>query len=486
MLCIKIITFYMKINFSKNFQNQFFTYCLLTAIFWLLLSFIEYPLRKIFHDYSISPYHEMIVLYLLIVFGGLFICYFLIYDWGRKNDKELKNNFKTIIFFFIAFQIILLIIPPIGSSDIYNYIFRTKVLTVYHENPYLVPAGNFPNDPLADYAQAGGGQTPLTYGPLWLGLALIPTILAKGTVFWGAFSFKLLAIILSSATCYLIFKILKQMKPDYQYLGTLLYAFNPLLLFEIANNGHNDIAMMFLVILSTYYFIENRFYLSFIGLTLAVLVKYIALILIPILFLFILNGLSTKKEKIKFAFFSLFIFSSLIILSYFLTGGTILIGKGVKAIADIFCPLFLPPLSFVIYLFSTTFDLKTSKIIVKFLTNFLFMVIYIYLLIKIIKQKNKESFDLIIFYSTAILGFLILAVSQLMPWYLIWFFPLAILIRKYIKLIIFLTVFMLICAYIFLYFLGYFFLLSYIIFYIIVVNPHTQKAPPFMAGCEGK
>jgi hypothetical protein len=63
----------------------------------------------------------------------------------------------------------------------------------------------------------------------------------------------------------------------------LLYAWNPLALFETAANGHNDPAMAFLVVLALYTFIGGRPRLSLVGLMAAALVKFIPLVLVPVL-----------------------------------------------------------------------------------------------------------------------------------------------------------------------------------------------------------
>jgi hypothetical protein len=454
----------MKINYLKIFQNEIFLSALLMEIFFLLLAFIDYPLREIFQDKSLSPRNEMILLYLLLIFIGLLIAYFLIYDWAKKNNQLLKDNFKIIILFFIIFQLTLLFIPPIGSADVYTYILRTKILTHYQQNPFVVPAANFPSDPLINFTDKSANGIPLMYGPLWLTISLIAVVLGKSSVTLTVLLFKLTAIIFSCLTCYLVFKILGHLKKDYQYLGTVMYAFNPLLLFEIANNGHNDIIMMFFVILGLYYFLKSKYYLGLIVLICAVLIKYIALILLPILGLFVLNNLRGKYKKVKFGLSLLFFCFIVFWLNWLLGGKTSFILQGIKTITDFFYPHLLPPLSFLIYLFSTNLPLEVQKLVVKGLGGILFFIVYLYLLIDILWHKRGSSINLIIFSSLAIFFYLIFTVNQLMSWYLIWFLPLAILIKPHLKLSNFLTGFVPICFYIFLYPLGYFLLLMGVFF----------------------
>ena len=51
---------------------------------------------------------------------------------------------------------------------------------------------------------------------------------------------------LGSAT--LIYLILKQRQPRWAVAGTIAFAWNPLVLLAVAQNGHNDIVMIFFLL----------------------------------------------------------------------------------------------------------------------------------------------------------------------------------------------------------------------------------------------
>ncbi len=451
----------------KIFNNKIFFYGLLMELFFLLLVFIEFPLRKIFSDYSISPRHAVILLYLFFIFVGLLLFYFLIYKATLKDKKALKENFKIVIFFFILFQITLLILPPIGSSDTYNYIFSAKILTHYQQNPFLTAPINFPNDQLINLIQKKSINESLVYGPLWLIISAFPTILANGTVFFGVLFFKLLAILFNIGTCFFVFKIIKQIKPDYKYLGTMLYAFNPLILFEVANNGHNDIAMMFFVILSIFVWLKKKYYLSLILLICAVLIKLVSILLLPIFILITLNEIVGLNKKIKFFINSAIIFCAIAALIY-------------GAIPDMFSGInrqfetislayasFLP-------LILIAITKGANIILIKKISYAVFIILYAAVLALIFFHKKSGVSNLVKYYFAAFLLYFLTANFSFMQWYFLWMLPFVIILERY-KISMLITTFALISYSFFVYLFSYLFLILGAAYYFIYKKLSRQN-----------
>ena len=438
----------------KIFNNKIFFYGLLMELFFLLLAFVEFPLRKIFNDYSISPRHAVILSYLFFVFAGLLLSYFLIYKTAQKNKKLLKKNFKIIIFFFILFQITLLIIPPLGSSDIYNYIFRAKVLTHYHQNPFLIAPINFLDDPLVNFVQPKAVNMPLIYGPLWLIISAIPTILANGTIFLGILFFKLLAILFNIGTCFFIFKIIKRIKPNYKYLGTMLYAFNPLILFEVANNGHNDIAMIFFVILSAYFWLKDKYYLSLILLIFSILIKFVTILLLPIFILITLNNINKLSAKIKFFINSAIIFLATMALGYFLIGATPEMFSGINRQFETISLAYTSFLPLILIAITK----GANIILIKKISYSIFVILYAIILGLIFFNKKSGFSNLIKYYFVVFLLYFLTANFSFMQWYFLWILPFVIILGRY-KMMMLIISFALMSYSFFIYPFGYLFLI---------------------------
>src|SRR6266516_315651 len=56
------------------------------------------------------------------------------------------------------------------SYDLFNYIFDAKIITHYHQNPYLQKALDYPGDPMLSFMHWTHRTYP--YGPAWLVLTV--------------------------------------------------------------------------------------------------------------------------------------------------------------------------------------------------------------------------------------------------------------------------------------------------------------------------
>jgi alpha-1,6-mannosyltransferase len=410
-------------NVPIFFKNKINLFGLLMIFLFFGVFFIEFYLRKTLNDFGIPPLNVKIVSFLTIIFLGLLFLYFKIIEY-TKNYNITKNIFKSAVYFFILFQLFLILIPPIGSADIYNYIFTTKVLTHYQTNPYLVSEGFFNNDPLINLTFTRAHNVGLIYGPLWLLIYIIPSILSNliGNIWFSLIFFKLVAIIFNIGAAYLIFKILELTKEKYKYIGTILYMFNPFLLYEIANNGHNDIIMIFFVMLSIFLWLKNKYYLGLIILILSSLIKIISLVLLPIFVLIVINNKKLLKNKVAFIINSILIFTLIYYLAFLFSGGDFKTIKGILDQGKMFNPLSLSPAPFILNL------LKIDTNIIKLISSLVFFIFYFTILFKIILHKEKNK--LIENYLKTFIIYFLVGSTMFMPWYLIWAIPLSILVNQ--------------------------------------------------------
>src|SRR6185369_13728901 len=142
--------------------------------------------------------------------------------------KKMKS--KNILFLILITAGILIFSYNAFSYDLFNYIFYAKIITHYHQNPYLHKALDFPGDPMLAFMQWTHRTYP--YGPLWLGLT-IPISFAGLNFFpLTFFLFKSLAAVYYLGSSFLIWKISKKILPEYQYFNLVLFALNPLVIIE--------------------------------------------------------------------------------------------------------------------------------------------------------------------------------------------------------------------------------------------------------------
>lgn len=82
----------------------------------------------------------------------------------------------------------------------------------------------------------------------------------------------------------MIAAILRHLNADYQIAGTVLFAWNPLILHEVPGNGHNGILMMFFALLAIYLLIKRQWVWVIPTLVASVLIKWVtAILLLPFL-----------------------------------------------------------------------------------------------------------------------------------------------------------------------------------------------------------
>ena len=237
--------------------------------------------------------------------------------------KKLRENYLK---FAVVFSTLILIFAyPFLSSDLFNYIFYSKIILIYHASPYTSRALDFPGDEWLRFMRWVHGYAP--YGPLWIAAALIPAFLGFGKFILNLLMFKIFIGSFHLINSYIIFKILKKTGIQNILLGTSFYALNPLFLIEGVANAHNDIVLASLLLLSVYFYVHKKNAKSFAALFAGILIKYIPILNLP---WYIFSLLGRKKVNYEIiVFLSLttltiftFIFSTFAIKVPFVTGGS--------------------------------------------------------------------------------------------------------------------------------------------------------------------
>ena len=286
-----------RINLDSSWLNSglllIFGLIFLTLSLTLLKSL---PLLKYYHDPSAT--------YLLFKYNGVFFAKLVIgllaasglYLWADHQLQKKSPRAGWLFGFLGILTLILFFVFPLGASDIFVYIFQARTFALHHLNPYFNVYGQIPGDFFYQFLKNNvWANYPSPYGPFFLlsagGLALI-----LSTNFLGSLLlFKAAAAILNFTVAGLIFK-------TFGKRAFWLYAFNPFILWEIVVNGHNDILMIFFVVLTLYFLIKSQpqiktYILAFSSLTLGILTKFIPLLLGPIWFLIMKGRLKNKSAK---------------------------------------------------------------------------------------------------------------------------------------------------------------------------------------------
>ncbi len=201
----------------------------------------------------------------------------------------------------LLFNAAMLLLYPVDSSDAFDNIVRGRMTALYGGNPfYDRPSSQAAlwNDPLYQYS--GWNDYPTAYGPGWEIIAAGVARVAGDGVIANVVAFKLASLAFEAATLVVIAVLLHQYAPQRALYGVTLLAWNPLGIYSVAGNGHNDIVMTFFIVLGLYFLARRHYTLAAMAETAGALVKFIPALLLPIMIIAGLVQADSWRKRIYY------------------------------------------------------------------------------------------------------------------------------------------------------------------------------------------
>lgn len=248
----------------------------------------------------------------IVAFAFLFTLYWL--GWRFALVARGRKAWWVVAGGALAFGIALLFMYPFEAADIFDNIMHGRILGIYGQNPFTVPASAFRNDPF--YSYMAWKRAASAYGPLWELLAGGMARLAGNGLLANILAFKLLSGLFLVGSILVLALLLKDLAPQRALPGTLLLAWNPLVLYETLGNGHNDITMLFWLLLAVWAMGRQRHSLAVLALTAGALVKFIPLLLLPGAVLISLMRKPAWSERLRWLVLNLLAVLALVCLAY--------------------------------------------------------------------------------------------------------------------------------------------------------------------------
>jgi hypothetical protein len=229
-----------------------------------------------------------------------FISVGLLYVVGLRaaHQTSSKTAWMIVIGGTLTFIIMFLFMAPLDARDIYDNIFHGRILGVYRANPFRDLISSFPHDPFFQYPW--WKNSPSAYGPLWETLAGITAWLAGDGIITNILAFKILPGIFHLTSIAVVVSFLRRIEPGRALSGALLLGWNPVVLYETWGNGHNDIAMIFWVLLAALLISQKQYSLGTLSLVAGALIKFIPVLLIPAAMLIGYHSLENLKSRFWF------------------------------------------------------------------------------------------------------------------------------------------------------------------------------------------
>ncbi len=202
----------------------------------LNLTLVNHPLWELFRENIIQlGYFRRDLSW--VVYAMFVVALFIFHYFMVKNHKKINP-------LHVAFIVggILLFSYPFLSHDFFNYLFDAKILTFYHQNPYLHKALDFPQDPWIRFMHWTHRNYP--YGPTFLLISAVPSFLSFGKFVLNILFFKVLfvGLYLGAVVC------LQKMNKRW----AMIFATHPLILIEGLINSHNDFIALCLSLVGIY------------------------------------------------------------------------------------------------------------------------------------------------------------------------------------------------------------------------------------------
>ena len=203
-----------------------------------------------------------------VVFIVLGLCYLGVLAFADSV------KFRVGIGAIVALHLIFLIAPPLLSSDIFNNVGYARLDAVHGLNPYVHPLSAAPSDP--SYIYVGWPLNTTAYGPLF---TLASLSLGSVSFTAGIWLLKFSAAAASLGCVALVWLCATRLgRPALP--ATLFFGLNPVLLAYAVGGGHNDLLMLVAALGGIYLMLAGR-ESGMAALVVAVAVKSSSVVLLP-------------------------------------------------------------------------------------------------------------------------------------------------------------------------------------------------------------
>jgi hypothetical protein len=179
------------------------------------------------------------------LFTGALVVMYVAYLLGLKYVPALRARWA--IATVVGVHAILLLSPPLALTDVFNYINYGRMGMLHHLNPYTtIPVLEPHSDP--SFFLSNWHKLLSPYGPLFtlLTYAVVPLGIAG-----SLWTLKALLVAASLGTILLVWKCARLLGLD-PVRAIVLVGLNPIVLVWGLGGDHNDFLMVFLIVLAFY------------------------------------------------------------------------------------------------------------------------------------------------------------------------------------------------------------------------------------------
>lgn len=185
---------------------------------------------------------------LILALSLMFLCYAL----ALGASKQLSR--RAVLLSIAALNALVLVAPPLLSSDLFSYIAYARLGELYGINPYLHGPNVISFDPLYQMIGARWTHTPTVYGPLFTALSYP---LSRLGIAANVFVYKGIAAASCLAIVALVWHAARLRGID-PVKAVALVGLNPVIVVYGVGGGHNDLLMLAILVAGIYVLLRHR------------------------------------------------------------------------------------------------------------------------------------------------------------------------------------------------------------------------------------
>ena len=367
--------------------------------------------NKYYNFFITDKINKTISTYIYLGLLGLMI---ILYYKMIQNKKEFKD-IKAFLKYVVIISCIFLFMIPWTSSDIFYYMGVGEIDSVYGQNPYYVTIRKFSNeneeklesDSILKQGNANvWADTTVVYGPIAQLIFKICTAISFKNINMCWLIFKLINVLVHIFNCYLIYKLTGKLK------FSIIYGLNPFVLLEFVGMIHNDIIVVFFVLLTLYFLYKKKnIYFSLICLALATGIKYFTVLLLPIVIFYYIGEEKISIKILKCIKYGL-IFFTIIGIEYIPYFENI----------DVILAMMSQTTRYAKSIHSALFIINEDVMqVVRISLITLFVYCFMAQCLKFLFDKNNSIMKMLRKYNTTLILFLLI-LTNCQQWYIIWLF----------------------------------------------------------------
>lgn len=256
----------------------------------------------------------------LAIYAGLFAAYALAIRWlARARDGARGPTLGVIVVGWLTFSAIGLLSFPGESADVFDYLFRGRMMTEYGLSPLAHTPYEIRDRPFHRYVS--WSQWVDAYGPIWEYASAAVSALAQRFAAADELrvvanqtcevqpalctlltrhvaAYRLLAIGLTGACAALIAAVVARRDRRDVPLALALWLWNPLVIVSTAIGAHNDALMLVFILLAVWLAQRERWLWAVLAVAAAAHVKLTALVMLPPLALWMLDRRGLRRAVV--------------------------------------------------------------------------------------------------------------------------------------------------------------------------------------------